>query len=110
MLASLSFNPQVCTAGGDARAAVLQYAAIGLCRAAALGPGSSLPSMPMCQLVPLPQDCATILGVVDLRLGYPPHKWRNVYKASAAAWIRLGGAERGWGATRVSNAAGQHAP
>jgi epsin len=30
-----------------------------------------------------PQDCATILHVVDLRLGYPPHKWRNVYKASS---------------------------
>ena len=28
------------------------------------------------------QDCGTILHVVDLRLGYPPHKWRNVYKAS----------------------------
>ena len=28
-----------------------------------------------------PQDCATILNVVALRLAYPPHKWRNVYKA-----------------------------
>lgn len=57
--------------------------------------------MPMCLFMPVPQDCATILGVVDLRLGYPPHKWRNVYKASAAAWIRLGGAERGWGHSNV---------
>ena len=27
-----------------------------------------------------PADCAAILGVVELRLGYPPQKWRNVYK------------------------------
>jgi hypothetical protein len=27
-----------------------------------------------------PTDCAAILGVVELRLGYPPQKWRNVYK------------------------------
>ncbi|EFN56386.1 hypothetical protein CHLNCDRAFT_14865, partial [Chlorella variabilis] len=27
-----------------------------------------------------PADCATILHVVDLRLSYPPKKWRNVYK------------------------------
>lgn len=33
-------------------------------------------------VVPAVQDCAIILRVVDLRLAYPPHKWRNVYKAS----------------------------
>ena len=30
-----------------------------------------------------PQDCAVVLAVVDFRLGYPPQKWRNVYKVRA---------------------------
>ena len=32
------------------------------------------------ELTLAPTDCAAILAVVELRLGYPPHKWRNVYK------------------------------
>eukprot|EP00193_Tetraselmis_chui_P019392 CAMPEP_0177792860 /NCGR_PEP_ID=MMETSP0491_2-20121128/24751_1 /TAXON_ID=63592 /ORGANISM="Tetraselmis chuii, Strain PLY429" /LENGTH=709 /DNA_ID=CAMNT_0019315305 /DNA_START=417 /DNA_END=2547 /DNA_ORIENTATION=- len=27
------------------------------------------------------QDCYVIFAIVELRLGYPPDKWRNVYKA-----------------------------
>lgn len=34
----------------------------------------------LAQLTHSPQDCATVLAVVDFRLGYPPKKWRNVYK------------------------------
>ncbi|KAL4448394.1 hypothetical protein ABPG75_005613 [Micractinium tetrahymenae] len=34
----------------------------------------------LAELTHSPADCATVLRVVDLRLGYPAHKWRNVYK------------------------------
>lgn len=34
----------------------------------------------LAELTHSPADCDTVLRVLDLRLAYPPHKWRNVYK------------------------------
>lgn len=41
----------------------------------------------LAQLTHSPADCATVLGVVDFRLGYPPKKWRNVYKVCGRAYM-----------------------
>ncbi|KDD75047.1 hypothetical protein H632_c904p0, partial [Helicosporidium sp. ATCC 50920] len=32
-----------------------------------------------------PEDCAIVLAVLELRLGYPPERWRCVYKALLVA-------------------------